>query len=583
MVPWTLLLSAAGLLLSPLQASGKACTLFQHQSQQDSDLITSQACKYQVVPESSQIRVKIQVTLSKPMIGWQLSLQPTRPGREPFKVSNVSIGQVINQSNTNVVFLDRSDAVEEGQTVRLQFDVFSSTKDTPLFPATLSFSQPIPSSSGPGMCAGNDIPTPSYLSSRISAERRKVTLIFNHIEEYSPWIYCKLSFTVPGRILAIHNAEIINLKQLLIARNRENNTKRRTQIDYEILGNTKVGDVYNISSTLCRSCHVDKHPIPPTRTPVPPPTETPMVSTATATSALPTTTWYVTTTGSESRSTAHPTSTTSGNSYSSKSTIQTTLSTTGTQPIPTITGAPAQNKPPKSEPSADTSTNASAVWIGVAAATAGALLVLLIVVAVWITSHRRSTTATQSQEVIPHGPSTANAYVTSSTTGLPLVTHQSNGHFPCVSYSSDGYLKNGSLQYQYDDPDMYRTQGHSDFTKIGMYDNVGSYDPRLGDMLPGQRLQYLDRLGQQNGTVESNYQGLIHPDDQFTELEYVAMHTEMTYVEMASPIVETAEDNQQQDMQNATHQDNTDNEHGLEEEIQHEQDNEEDLVEQIVS
>lgn len=129
---------------------------------------------------------------------------------------------------------------------------------------------------------------------------------------------------------------------------------------------------------------------------------------------------------------------------------------------------------------------------------------------------------------------------------------------------------------------MYRTQGHSDFTKIGMYDNVGSHDPRLGDMLPGQRLQYLDRLGQQNGTVESNYQGLIHPDDQFTELEYVAMHTEMTYVEMASPIVETAEDNQQQDMQNATHQDNTDNEHGLEE-IQHEQDNEEDLVEQIVS
>ena len=516
-----------------------------------------------------------------------MSLQPRSPGTKRFQIANVSLGQVVNKSNTNVVFLNRLDRLEEGDPFQLQFIVFSSKKDFSLFPATFHLSEPV-APSGRGMCAGNDTDSPSSLPSRIDSKKRKITLIFNDI---SRWVYCKLNFVVRGRIYGIHNGE--HVKGLIISRSSEQNNKPKTDIFFEILdNNTGIKNVYSQQHSLCRRCSVDPHtgiPIPEPPTPVVQPTDTPEVRTRIVTSApitSPTTTQTETSrhvTTWRRRGTTDMVS--GGNNGFGKSTIQTTKS-----PVLVTTRrvADTESSPLPKSGSSDQSENTPAVWIGVAAACAGGLIVLLIVVAVWIASRRRSATAPQPEAVRscadPAVPA-ANTYVTSPTNGQPLVNYPSNSQFPCIPYPPDGCLKNGSVQYEYEELDMYRFHDGSDLTKVGgTYDNVGDGSTflRLSDMLPGQRLQYLEQYRQQNGTVElelTDYHGTPHPDDPFassvTDSGYEAMHIEKTYVEMVSPNVKKAEDGQQfeQDVQDAAHGQGKDDEQG-EHDVQERQDNE---------
>ena len=603
MLTRTLLLSAAGLLLfCPPQTSGKLCTGFLSNSttpEHDSGFITNVSCSYKALAQSNQTRVTITGFISKPMVGWQVSLQPRSPGTEKFKIADVSLGEVVNQSNINVVFLKRLDRLEEGDSFQLQFAVFSSKKDTSLFPATFHLSEPVPPS-GSGMCAGEDIQPPSHLQSRISSTKRKILLNFGKIGGHIRWLYCKLNFFVPGRILELKNAEYV--KDLVISRSSEVNKKPKTTVVFGIFANTTIEDVYKHS--FCRACLVDPKtgmPVPEPSTPV---VDTPVVRTRIATSAPITSPTIAQTETSRHVTTwrRHGTTTASdGNIGIGKSTIQTTESrlATDTESGRTIEETTQswptspQSSLPKSGTS-DQSENRTAVWTGVAAACAGGLIVLLIVVVVWIASRRRSATVPQPEAARSCADSAvpaANTYVTSPTNGQPLVNYPSNSQFPCIPYSPDGCLENGSVQYDYAELHMYHFHDGSDLTKVGgTYDNVGDGNTflRLSDMLPGQRLQYLEQYRQQNGTVElelTDYHGTPHPDDPFassvTDSGYEAMHIEKTYVEMVSPNVKKAEDGQQfeQDVQDAAHGQGKDDEQG-EHDVQERQDNEDNQAEQ---
>lgn len=541
MIDWTLLFSAASLLLicSP-QASSIPCNLTNK-----GGFLTNIVCSYTI---PTQIRVKITGLVSKPMVGWQASLQPINPGMKDFNIVNVSLGEIVNQSNTNLVFSKRLDPHEKGDSFKLQFTVISIKQDS-LFPAIFQFMEPVPPP-GSGMCSGEDVAdTPGYLEATITNTSRKLSLDFRRAAKgHSPWIYCKLHFRVSCRIVALENAKYV--KGLVIARSSEVKRKSITVVVFEILGNyTEDLEVYQYS--LCRSCHVD----PKTGKAIletPAPATSPWVTTMSPSTTSPSTN-HTEALGDTAAQGCHGAACTNNFIVPSAGTAQFPKSTDpkkSTQPVTDsesfgTTKGTTENQLTSQVSLLDSSgksASSPAVWIGVAAASAGALLVLLIVVAVWIVSRRQSATASQ-----PQLRSFANSTSSSANNGRPLVNYP---QFPCIPHPSEECPKNGLAQYPYEELDMYRA-------------GVGNYDPLLGDMLPGQRLQYLDQYGQQNGTVElelRDYNSSSHPDDPFTtEPGYMDMNLEKHYVEMVSPTVKKTLGDEQFD-QHTRHEQSENNE-----------------------
>lgn len=247
--------------------SGKRCVLYLPSTgslEQDSGYLSSIYCNVRrgLLDGSgrSVSRVEIDVAISKPMNGWEFTVQfATKTDLQVSKLRGGELVVVEYPEKGTVTFRDRKALLEAGDSFHLTFRVSYRQEDIRLFPATVQLDEPSPICTD-GMCGGNIARSP--ITSVIaltpkSKSRYRVTMAgIQGGGESNVMVTCRLSFAFPVRLLVIHHAEFVGNKQdtdYVIALNGASSSDP-VVLEYE---QHRVKNGYAYLHTLCRTCIVD--------------------------------------------------------------------------------------------------------------------------------------------------------------------------------------------------------------------------------------------------------------------------------------------------------------------------------------